>query len=245
MAPRGIVAAATASTFGAELVANHVGGAEKILPVTFLVIVATVTVYGLTAGPVARLLQVTRPARTRPLLVGGDPWVLDLARAFRTAGLDVVMWAASDAERAQIQDASFELAPGELFAAATSEGAKVEGVTAILLLTDEDDFNALAATNLGGDEDVAVYRLGPRRASHGVIAPYIAGETLFTPDLSRPALAARTTAGAQITTRHANGGPPPGSDLLFLINHEGTLIPATTANAPIPQSDDTLVLLTG
>ena len=99
MAPRGIVAAATASTFGAGLAAHHVGGAAKILPVTFLVIVATVAIYGLTAVPVARRLHVTRPARTRPLLVGGDPWVIDLARALRSAGLDVLMWAASDEQR--------------------------------------------------------------------------------------------------------------------------------------------------
>src|SRR6516164_9458138 len=78
MAPRGIVAAATASTFGAQLAASHVGGASKILPVTFLVIVATVAIYGLTAVPVARRLGVTRPDRTRPLLVGGDRWVIDL-----------------------------------------------------------------------------------------------------------------------------------------------------------------------
>jgi NhaP-type Na+/H+ or K+/H+ antiporter len=91
MAPRGIVAAATASTFGAGLAAHHVGGATKILPVTFLVIVATVAIYGLTAVPVARRLHVTRPARTRPLLVGGDPWVIDLARALRSAALDVAM----------------------------------------------------------------------------------------------------------------------------------------------------------
>ncbi|MCW2891685.1 MAG: putative sodium/proton antiporter [Actinomycetia bacterium] len=72
MAPRGIVAAASASTFSAGLVKNGVGGASKILPVTFLVIVATVTLYGLTAAPVARRLRVTRPDRTRPLLVGGE-----------------------------------------------------------------------------------------------------------------------------------------------------------------------------
>src|SRR5215467_7662909 len=41
MAPRGIVAAATATTFGTKLAAHHVGGAAKILPVAFLVIVAT------------------------------------------------------------------------------------------------------------------------------------------------------------------------------------------------------------
>jgi NhaP-type Na+/H+ or K+/H+ antiporter len=52
MAPRGIVAAATASTSGAGLAAKGIGGAVKILPATFLVIVATVTRYGLTAAPV-------------------------------------------------------------------------------------------------------------------------------------------------------------------------------------------------
>ncbi len=63
MAPRGIVAAATASTFAAGLVAKGIGGAAKILPVTFVVIVVTVTLYGLTATPVARRLHVSRPAR--------------------------------------------------------------------------------------------------------------------------------------------------------------------------------------
>ena len=78
MAPRGIVAAATASTFGAGLAAKGIGGAAKILPVTFLVIVATVTLYGLTAALAARRLGVSRPGRTRPLLVGGAPWVIEL-----------------------------------------------------------------------------------------------------------------------------------------------------------------------
>lgn len=41
MAPRGIVAAATASSFSTSLVAAGVSGADRILPVTFLVIVST------------------------------------------------------------------------------------------------------------------------------------------------------------------------------------------------------------
>jgi NhaP-type Na+/H+ or K+/H+ antiporter len=65
MAPRGIVAAATASTFGAALATHHISGANKILPATFLVIVATVTLYGLTALPVARRLGVTRVDEAR------------------------------------------------------------------------------------------------------------------------------------------------------------------------------------
>jgi NhaP-type Na+/H+ or K+/H+ antiporter len=242
MAPRGIVAAATASTFGAALAAKHVGGASKILPVTFLVIVATVALYGLTAVPVARRLGVTRPARTRPLLVGGDPWVIDLASVFRAADLDVLTWSPSDGQRTQLNQAGLELAPGEQLASAVAQGAEIEGVTAILLLTDEDHYNALAATILAGTSDTPVYRLSPLHPSDDV-APHSPGETLFAPTLTSSALTARYTAGARITTHSADGGIPPDTDLLFLINSEGTLIPVTTSRSPDPRPGDTLVLL--
>jgi hypothetical protein len=242
MAPRGIVAAATASTFGTQLAAHHVGGAAKILPVTFLVIVATVAIYGLTAVPVARRLHVTRPARTRPLLVGGDPWVIDLARALRSADLDVVMWAGSDDQREQISQAGLELMPGELLAAATTTGAELEGITAVLLLTDEDDFNALAATVLAGNSETRVYRLAPRHPAHGVVAPFGAGDTVFAPALTRQDVSDRYNSGARITTQPANDIPP-ATDLLFLITPQGTLHPATTSRPPTPQPGDTLVVL--
>lgn len=62
MAPRGIVAAATASVFADQLGDAGVDGAELIAPVTFAVILATAIVYGF-GGPVAaRVLGVRRPA---------------------------------------------------------------------------------------------------------------------------------------------------------------------------------------
>lgn len=60
--PRGIVAAATASSLGASLVAANVTGADRLLPVAFVVIAVTVAVYGLTAAPVARLLGLRQPS---------------------------------------------------------------------------------------------------------------------------------------------------------------------------------------
>jgi NhaP-type Na+/H+ or K+/H+ antiporter len=59
--PRGIVAASTAATFTAPLVALHIGGASKLLAATFLVIVGTVAIYGLTATPLARKLGLREP----------------------------------------------------------------------------------------------------------------------------------------------------------------------------------------
>jgi hypothetical protein len=144
MAPRGIVAASTASAFSATLVAKGLPGASKILPITFLVIVGTVLLYALTAAPVARKLGVVRSARTRPLLVGGAPWVIGLGKALEAAGLDVLMWAGLEEERERITTAGIELAHGEMLATATNPRARLEGVTAVFLLTD-DDFNALAS----------------------------------------------------------------------------------------------------
>ena len=250
MAPRGIVAAATASTFGAGLAAKGIGGAAKILPATFLVIVATVTLYGLTAAPVARRLRVGRPDRTRPLLVGGDAWVIDLGLALRSAGLEVLMWAALDGQREQISQAGLELAPGELLAAATGRGARLEGITAVLLLTDEDDFNALAAVLLPTSVDGRVYRLAPQRPSHGVVAPYTGGEILFRKDLTRRAVTDRYACGARINVQRADGAPAAahdtpfaGHDLLFLVRADGHLAAVTQDDTPVPRAGDTMVSL--
>src|SRR5580658_883815 len=243
MAPRGIVAAATASTFAAGLVAKGVGGAARILPVTFVVIVATVTLYGLTAGPAARRLGVSRPGRTRPLLVGGSAWVVDLGRALQSAGLEVVMWAGLDQQREEIRQAGLELAPGELLAAATGRGARLEGITDVLLLTDEDDFNALASVLLAESVEGNVYRLAPPQRSHGVVAPYTTGQILFRDGMTRPAVIGRYQDGARIVAHRADGLLPAGQDLLFLVRADGQLAAVTQAGSPTPQGGDTMVSL--
>jgi NhaP-type Na+/H+ or K+/H+ antiporter len=242
MAPRGIIAAATASTFGPALSAAHVGGAQKILPVTFLVIVLTVTLYSLTAVPVAERLGVTRPARTRPLLVGGDPWVIELGTALQSAGLEVLMWAGAETQRRQIRAAGLELATGELLATAI-DGALLEGITMVLLLTDEDDFNALASAILRDNVDGPVYRLRPRLPGHGVVAPYTGGEALFGPELTRPAVIGRYQDGARVASRPGRDPLPAGSDVLFLIRADGQLAPVTDHATPAPQNGDTTVFL--
>jgi NhaP-type Na+/H+ or K+/H+ antiporter len=243
MAPRGIVAAATASTFAAGLVAKGIGGAGKILPATFVVIVATVTLYGLTAVPAARRLGVARPGRTRPLLVGGSAWVVDLGRALKSAGLEVVMWAGLDQQREQIRRAGVELAPGELLAAATGRGARLEGITAVLLLTDEDDFNALASVLLTETVEGRVYRLAPPQLSHGVVAPYTTGHILFATAMTRPAVTARYQDGARIVVHGADGVLPAGQDLLFVVRADGQLAAVTQTSTPAPEPGDILVSL--
>jgi NhaP-type Na+/H+ or K+/H+ antiporter len=66
MDPRGIVAASTAATFAAPLAGLGIGGADDLLPATFLVIVGTVTIYGLAAAPAAHLLGLATSADEAP-----------------------------------------------------------------------------------------------------------------------------------------------------------------------------------
>lgn len=241
MAPRGIVAASTASTFGPALAGAGVGSADRILPVTFLVVVLTVTLYGLTAAPVARKLGVVRRARARPMLVGGEPWVVELGRTLRGIGLEVVMWAGPAGQRQAIRDADLELAPGALIADVTDPAAQVEGVTTVLLLSGEDDFNALATTLLQGSIEGTVYQVAPPPGSHGVYAAGSGEAILFGAALTRDVIAARHAAGQRIDAVR-DAGERDGS-LLFRVRADGSLRPVTHEGPPAAEPGDVLVVL--
>lgn len=243
MAPRGIVAASTAAAFSTSLVQLGLRGASKILPITFLVIVSTVVLYALTAGPVARRLGVARPNLTRPLLVGGAPWTIALAGALRSAGLDVQMWAGLGEERERIKDAGIKLARGDLLATATNPRARLEGVNAVFLLTDDDDFNALASVLVEDNVEGPVYRVGPPHESHGVVAPYTGGAILFGGALVRHVLAARYEQGARFRVQPASDPLPPGHETLFVISADGRLVPVDETQTVTPQEGDRIVLL--
>ncbi len=191
-------------------------------------------VYGLSVVPVARRLGVTGATRSRPLLVGGDPWVVDLGRALGRAGLDVLMWAGEPEQRERIVAAGLALAPGELLATATGEGAELEGVTSVLLLTGEDDFNALAATLLRSEGGPEVYRLAEREEGRGVVAPYLRAEVLFAPGLTGAALAGRHRAGAAIGVGPGRSPLGPGQDLLFTVDDAGRLRPMLNGAGSAP-----------
>ncbi|WP_086831081.1 sodium:proton antiporter [Streptomyces sp. NRRL B-24572] len=242
MDPRGIVAAATAATFSTGLVDRGVRGAAKILPVTFLVIVGTVVLYALTAAPVARRLGVVKTTGMRVLLVGGEPWVVDLARALRSAGLDVLMWAGLDEQREEIRRAGLVLTTGDLLATAINPGARLEGITAVVMATDDDDFNALASVVMQDNVEGPVYRVGPPHDSHGVMAPYTGGDVLFGRALARPALAERHGRGARFLVQPATAPPPPGYDTLFVVRVDHRLDPVTDRQEAVARDGDTVVL---
>ena len=92
MAPRGIVAGATGVGLRPRARQAGVDGADRILPIAFVVIFCTVVLYGLSAAPVARALGVAGAGRALVLVVGGHAWARALGAALLRAGVGVRLW---------------------------------------------------------------------------------------------------------------------------------------------------------
>ncbi len=99
--PRGVVAASTAAAFTGSLVAAGFE-ADFLLPTVFGVILGAGVIYGLTAGPVARLLGVRRAPPEGVALVGNDPWMADLAGCLDQ--LDVSVLVITSSAEVRVED---------------------------------------------------------------------------------------------------------------------------------------------
>jgi NhaP-type Na+/H+ or K+/H+ antiporter len=244
MGPRGVMCVITAAAFSLPMAGRRIPDGGRVLPVALLATLLTVVIYGVTAVPVSRWLGVLRSPRSRPLLVGGDRWVIDLGRSLQTAGLDVLMWAGLESQRERIREEALPLAPDSLLAWVTTERAELSGVTSVLLLTTEDDFNALAAAMLRYSVGDNVYRVAPPASGRGVVAPFTGGAVLFGSGLDRSTLASRYESGARIVSRPAADPLPAGYELLFVVHSDGLLDPVTRRGSPVAGPGEIMVLLT-
>jgi NhaP-type Na+/H+ or K+/H+ antiporter len=91
VAPRGIVSASVASLFAILLTQRGINGGDSIKALVFLTIIMTVVCQGLTAGWVARFLEITSKDATGAVIVGCNPLSLLIARFFQERGENVVM----------------------------------------------------------------------------------------------------------------------------------------------------------
>jgi NhaP-type Na+/H+ or K+/H+ antiporter len=251
IAPRGIVAGATASAFGLELEQAKVPGAEHILPIVFVAIFATVVLYGLAAAPIARLLGVAEATGRVVLVVGGTPWARAIAAALKSAGIGVRLWSGRADDQAAARAVGLDAERGRMMLDAMSREAELEDVTDALLLTGNDDFNALAAvalrTELGHGR---VYRAAPDRDETDLLAP--AGEQgiLGTDELTSAELGRRFATGARLVEQPVNGRPqraaaPAGEVALFAVTAAGDLRVASAGRAPAVKAGDRIIALVG
>lgn len=162
MAPRGIVAAAVASVFAFKLSENGVEGSETIVPITFLVIVVTVTIYGLTAYPLAKFLKVVQSKPQGILFVGAHPWARSIAKILKDKKINVVM---VDTNRQNISAArleGFTSYLGSILSEHIIDELDLDGIGRLMALTPNDEANSLAALHMSeAFERGELYQLPP------------------------------------------------------------------------------------
>lgn len=91
VAPKGIVSASVASLFAILLTERGISGGDAIKALVFLTIISTVALQGLTAGLVARWLNITSMQATGAVIVGCNPLSCLIARLFKDNNESVVL----------------------------------------------------------------------------------------------------------------------------------------------------------
>ena len=246
LAPRGIVAAATASSFGPALAAAGVAGASRILPIAFITIFGTVAVYGLGAGPFARRLGLTDASSIVVLVVGGHRWARQIASALTSAGLRVRLWTGQADEQEAARREGLDARGARLGVDLATREAELDDITDALLLTASDNFNALAAfelrQELGNDH---VFRLAPGSDLLDLVPSYAEGRTLFDPDRTFDDLSHRFAAGARLVVSRADAPAvsDPAMTLLFAVTPAGELRVMTPATGGQVRDGETAIWL--
>jgi hypothetical protein len=242
LAPRGIVAASTASAFGLELTQDGVGGADDILPISFIVIFGTVALYGLTAAPLARLLGLAGAGARVVLVVGGQAWGRAIAKALEAAGLGVRLWTGRPEEQAAARAEGLAAGNARLGVDLATREEELEEVTDALLVTESDDFNALAAYELRRDlGHEHVYRLPAGDHVLDLVPAYAEGSVLFDEGLTYAELTRRFDAGAELV--ESDGAPRADLTTLFVIGEDGELTVVTAGRPPAARPGDTKICL--
>lgn len=240
--PRGVVAAATAAAFAGPL--SSAGfDSDFLLPAVFGVILGTGVIYGLTARPMASLLEVRRAPAMGVVIVGNDRWLADMAACLKHVGVPVLVISSNPEVRL---------------------GDRSAGVETVSILDPETDLKerieelgaakALVSVHSGITQNLVLAMLTERLGRRHVYRVIHADETSIERTLEKAATARafgsevtdadvqeRIDDGATIHTLEPDGSPGEDDLVLASIREDGwvNFRPAPAEAA----SDETLVVL--
>ena len=278
LAPRGSVAAAISSIFALEvlllsqaqaaaggisevegaLTQTMVDDAMRLVPVTFLVIVGTVAIYGLSAGPLARKLKLAIPNPQGVLFAGAEQWVITIAKAVQEEGFQVLLVDTNYDHIARARMAGLPTCCASVLSEYVQEELDLGGIGRLLAVTPNDEVNSLAALEFAHVFTRAeVYQLPPwdvgssRRES---ASDHLRSRLLFGAEINHGRLALEFSAGAQVkktkitsefTYDDFRARYGESAILLFLVEESGALTVCTAEDGPTPEPGQTLICLVG
>ncbi|MCI0437069.1 MAG: cation:proton antiporter [Gemmatimonadetes bacterium] len=148
LAPRGIVAAAVASLFAQTISGRGLPGGDELRALVFMVIAVTVTVQGLTGGPIARWLRVRRPKPRGYAILGANPLALALGRVLSDDKRDIMFVDANPERVVAAWDDGFRATHGQGLQANVIAAIEPDSFAGCIGLTTNSEVNLLWANRI-------------------------------------------------------------------------------------------------
>ncbi|MDF1693462.1 MAG: sodium:proton antiporter [Zhongshania sp.] len=164
IAPRGVVAAASAGAFAPALIEAGFSDAEYLVPAVFMLIFATILAHGFSLGPLTKLLKLGSPGKGRVLIVGASPWTVELANSLGKIGQDVVI---ADTEWGRLQSARQQGVNtwfGEVLSDMADEAMALDNIYTVLAATGNNHYNSMVCNHFA-----------PHLGRHRVFQPFDSG----------------------------------------------------------------------
>ncbi len=200
MSPRGIVAAAVASVFALRLEETY-PQAAALVPMTFLVIIGTVSVSSLLAPPVSHRLGLADRKPQGLLLVGAHIWSRMIAEAVQKQGFRVLLVDTNRGHLAAARMAGLDTHNDSILAEHLLDEIDLGGTGRLIAATPNDWVNILTVHRFmrifGRGE---VYQVPPRKGgdSGDESHRHLHGRWLFDEQLTHEQLTGRVADGAVI-----------------------------------------------
>ncbi len=207
VAPRGIVAAAVAALFSLRLADLGFPEASLLVPLTFLVIIATVLLHSATARPLADLLRVSEPEPRGVLIVGANNVARAIAKALADKGFRVMLTDTSWDDISQARMDGLATYFGNAVSEHADRNLDLVGIGRMLAMSRRPALNALACLRYKSEfGDNHVYSLltpEEKRASEkSAIGKQYVCTRLFGADVTLAKLASLLAKNAEVRTTH-------------------------------------------
>jgi NhaP-type Na+/H+ or K+/H+ antiporter/mannitol/fructose-specific phosphotransferase system IIA component (Ntr-type) len=209
VAPRGIVAASMASLFALSMGAS--AEARFVETFTYSVIIATIVIQGLTAGPLARALGLRRPEPTGWLIIGAHTLGRRVAKFIASrAEVDVVV---VDSNARAVREARAEgitAMNANALDATIRDRTELQSVGNLLALTDNEDLNIRLCQAWRKDlGSTRVFRCNPTAGAPEPSDEEDGQGRVIWPRLPRPSLIAGEVARGETAVFEGAWGPSP------------------------------------
>lgn len=251
MAPRGVVAASISSIFAISLAQSGFEHADQLVPIVFLVIISTVTIYGLPASWVARKLGVAKPVPNGILILGVHEWSLKIAEAIKREGFKVLVADSNWKNIAKAKNRDISTYHGNILSEYALEKIDLDGVGRLLALTPNDEVNSLAALRFGEIFGRSyVFQLPPNsRGDKGDkdVSSHLSGRILFHEQLNFEKIATIINRNEPLSVQEITDNSASAAFKeaigekyipLFVITYNNEIHPYTVNNPPAPTKGD-------